>query len=172
MDHDHLWRLVARSRQRIGLSAGFGEIYFQGRQRMTAANLLSDDGQVLALLCSRVGLPSEAEVKPLSTSEWNELARKITASEWKCPAELLGREAQQIASALAVDESLAARIRQLLDRAAQFAIELEMIQSRGMWMISRADDLYHVRLEQHLQARAPVVLFGAAEPQLLTSPPV
>ncbi|MEJ2353533.1 MAG: hypothetical protein P8Y03_27450, partial [Anaerolineales bacterium] len=52
---------------------------------------LSPNAQVLLLLCSHLGLPSDTEIKPLTLREWNSLVDKVLASPLQQPGELLGR---------------------------------------------------------------------------------
>jgi predicted Rossmann fold nucleotide-binding protein DprA/Smf involved in DNA uptake len=66
----------------------------------------------------------------------------------------------------------AERIARLLDRSGRLALELENIFSRGMWAVTRADELYPPRLRDSLKHQAPTVLFGAGEIQLLRRPGV
>lgn len=124
--------------------------------------LLSQDGEVLALLCTRMALARVTEEnKPLTTREWTEIARKLQLSDWKRPAALLERSTAEIEAELQVDAVTAARIEQLLARAGAFAIELEQIESRGLWLLTRADSRYPAHLKSALGSRAPAVIFGA-----------
>ena len=49
--------------------------------------LMSDDGGVVAMLCSHLGLgdSDESPAAPLTLREWNALARKIHDSEIEYP---------------------------------------------------------------------------------------
>lgn len=137
---------------------------------MNAYEYLSDDGQTLLALCSAFGLPDNAEAEglsPFKLTEWNQLAKKIAASSCKRPAALHGRTANELARELAVPSDEAERIVRLLDRASRQALELESLFSRGIWVVTRADERYPAKLRDTLKHQAPTVLFGAGEIHLL-----
>jgi len=142
---------------------------------MNITDYLSDDGQTMLALCSAVGLKDAAageDSRPLKLSEWNALDRQIRNSSIKTPAALQGRTADEIGQALALPLEEAERIVRLLDRSGRLALELENIFSRGMWAVTRSDELYPARLRDTLQHQAPTVLFGAGEIRLLGRPSV
>src|ERR1041385_3718143 len=138
--------------------------------KMNITDYLSDDGQVMLALCSAFGLKEPngtEELQPFKLSEWNQLERKITGSEIKTPAGLLGRSAEDLREVLALTLNEAERILSLLDRSGRLALEMENIFSRGMWAITRADEQYPAKLRDNLESQAPSVLFGAGELHLL-----
>jgi predicted Rossmann fold nucleotide-binding protein DprA/Smf involved in DNA uptake len=55
----------------------------------------------------------------------------------------------------------------LLGRAGRLALELETLFSKGMWVITPADELYPRNLRENLKAQSPPVLFGAGDIHLL-----
>jgi predicted Rossmann fold nucleotide-binding protein DprA/Smf involved in DNA uptake len=61
------------------------------------------------------------------------------------------------------------RVVQLLARVGQLAFELDRLRSRGLWVVTLADDAYPERLRDRLTVDAPPVLFGAGERSMLTS---
>ena len=127
---------------------------------------LSQDSQAIALLCSNVALPPGSEFKPLTAREWDQLRAQIHQSSLARPGELLGKSSSELATELEVPAELARRVEQLLARGGQLAVEIERLDSRGIWMITRADD-YPARLRQRLGTHAPAVLFGAGDRQVL-----
>ena len=138
---------------------------------MDIRDYLSDDGQVLLALCSAFALPEDAAAggaAPFTLSEWNKLARQIHTSPLKQPAALHGRAADDLAKDLPVLPGDAERIVQLLDRSGRLALELEGLFSRGLWAVTRVDELYPKKLRDTLKHQAPTVLFGAGDPQLLS----
>jgi len=123
---------------------------------------MTEDGQAVLLLCSTLALPqSDSAPKPLSRTEWNDLARAIRDSRLERPGALLGATSADVSRELAISETFSQRIRLLLDRGAQLAIERERLASRGIWALTRADERYPARLKERLKALAPPVLFGA-----------
>jgi DNA processing protein len=132
---------------------------------MDARDLLSEDGRAVLALCSQLGL--EDEMTAFTLTEWNDLARRIQASEWKRPSALAGQSASAIAATLGIVPSEAERVAGLLERGARLALELENLFARGLWAVTRADAGYPARLRQSLKHQAPPVLFGAGEISLL-----
>ena len=128
---------------------------------------LSPDGQAILLLCSTLALPRESALKPLTPKEWSSLAASIHGSELGTPSSLLGLEASDIAGSLGVSPETAVRLAELLGRGGQLAIELDRLSTRGIWIITRADEGYPALFRSRLKATAPPVLFGAGNPSAL-----
>src|SRR6266480_3591248 len=130
---------------------------------MDPRELMSDDGAVVAMLCSHLGLVGgdEPDVAPLTLREWNALARKIHDSEIKHPRSMLGLSAEDLAKRLGLSVAEAARISQLLARGGILALDLEHLAASGMWCVTRMDDSYPARLRDTLKHQAPPLLFGA-----------
>lgn len=122
---------------------------------------VSTDSQAILLLCSHLGLPPGSDPGPLKLREWNELAAKIHASPLARPGALIEAGADELQRSLDITSDLAERLARLLDRGGALAIELERLESLGIWVITRADDSYPVRLRERLKQSAPAVLFGA-----------
>ena len=137
-----------------------------------ARELMSDDGAVIVMLCSQLGLSDGPAAAPLTLREWNTLARKIHDSEIKYPRSLLGLSAEELAKHLGVSVAEADRIAQLLARGGSIALELEHLAASGIWCVTRADDAYPARLRDALKHRAPAVLFGAGEFEILQKPSI
>ena len=128
---------------------------------MSTENLTPDSKAVL-LLCSTLALPRSGDApKPLARSEWNDLARTIGGSALKRPAALFGLSSETLQQDLGIPDFFADRVATLLDRGGQLSIELERLQSLGIWVITRADANYPPLLKERLKAHAPPVLFGA-----------
>jgi DNA processing protein len=141
---------------------------------MDARELMSDDGAVVAMLCSHLGLNGgdEPVVLPLTLREWNALARKIHDSEIKYPRSVLGLSAEELAKRLGLSVAEADRISQLLARGGSLALELEHLAASGIWCVTRMDDSYPARLRDTLKHQAPPVLFGAGEFEILRKPAI
>jgi predicted Rossmann fold nucleotide-binding protein DprA/Smf involved in DNA uptake len=141
---------------------------------INARELMSDDGAVVAMLCSHLGLGSSAEqtTAPLTLREWNALARKIHDSEINYPRSLLGLSAEELAKRLGLIATEADRIAHLLARGGGLAIELEQLAASGIWCVTRMDDAYPSRLRNSLKHQAPPVLFGAGEIEIFRKPSI
>jgi len=139
-----------------------------------ARELMSDDGAVVAMLCSHLGLSGSDEpiVAPLTLREWNALARKIHDSEIEHPRSLLGLSAEDLVKRLGLAATEADRIAHLLARGGCLALELEQLAVSGIWCVTRVDDAYPARLRSTLKHQAPPVLFGAGEFEIFRKPSV
>jgi predicted Rossmann fold nucleotide-binding protein DprA/Smf involved in DNA uptake len=132
---------------------------------------LSQDSLAMLLLCSNLGLPrcaeAEAEADPLTLREWNELAKALKASSLGRPAALLASSPEEWKETLGLPVAETERLRLLLSRGGSLAIELERLESLGVWVTTRVEEAYPQRLKQVLNSRAPVFLYGAGDPGLL-----
>ncbi len=137
-----------------------------------ARELMSDDGAVVVMLCSQLGMSEgdEPDAAALTPREFNALARKIHDSEIKYPRSLLGLSAEELAKHLGVSATEADRICHLLARGGSIALELEHLAASGIWCVTRVDDAYPERLRNALKHQAPPVLFGAGGLEILQMP--
>ena len=130
----------------------------------------SADAQAILLLCSALALPpgaKETGLTPLKLSEWNQLERKLRESPLKTPAALTGRTVDELTQALSLSAEEAERIVRRLEFAGQLSQELQNFTERGLWAVTRVDELYPPRLRDTLKDKAPAVLFGAGQLRLL-----
>jgi len=136
---------------------------------MADRDFMTEDSRATLLVCSSLGLDatSDAGLIPFTLTEWNKLAGKIESSSLKRPAELFGRSAKELAEKLELSADEGARIAELLARSSAVALHLETLRSQGIWAVTRADDRYPARLRQRLKHKAPTVLFGSGEIELL-----
>ena len=141
---------------------------------INARELMSDDGAVVAMLCSHLGLhgSDEPDAAPFTLREWNALARKIRDSEIKHPRSLLGLSAEELVKRLGLSVAEADRIARLLGRGGSLALDLEHLAASGIWCLTRMDDAYPARLRNTLKHQAPPVLFGAGEFEIFRKPSI
>jgi predicted Rossmann fold nucleotide-binding protein DprA/Smf involved in DNA uptake len=155
----------------FGLRISFGfRISAFGLPPMNTHEYLSDDGQAMLLLCSSFALPPTAadmDLSPLKLSEWNQLERKLRESSLKHPAALHGLSSAELGKALALRADEAERIARLLEFDTRLSLELENLFERGLWAVTRLDELYPASLRDTLKHQAPTVLFGSGNIQLL-----
>lgn len=123
------------------------------------------DSQAIALLCAplRVG-----DARPLTSAEWTRIATSIHQSEVGHPGALMGMSVDDMSASLAVDLALAERLAHLFERGGPLAFELERLANRGIWLLTRADDEYPIRLRRRLGLKAPPVLCGSGSHELLS----
>lgn len=129
--------------------------------------LLTTDAQAMLLLCSHLGLSNRPELKPLTLQEWNKLAQVLVTSELVRPGALLQTTRDDLQRVLHLEQGMSERVQLLLERGGALAIELERLESLGIWVLTRADRDYPACWRQRLKAAAPTVLFGAGERALL-----
>ncbi len=132
--------------------------------------MLTSDAQVMLLLCSHLGLGGRGDLAPLTLREWNQLARRLQVSSLERPGALLGCSAADFQAALALPDPESVRLSRLLERGGALAIEMERLESLGIWVLTRADTHYPLRLRQRLKESAPAVLFGAGDLALVGQP--
>ena len=130
---------------------------------------LDRDAQAIAMLCSRTALPRDGGPKPFGPAEWNRLAGVLRSTAFGRPGDLLGRSAAELAAELPIAREQAERIHALLSRGGQLAMEVERLAGRGIWILTRADEDYPIRLKERLRADAPPLFFGAGPRSLLAA---
>jgi len=127
---------------------------------------LSADTQAVLLLCGRLGQREENGAKPLTTRQYGVLARWLRERTMR-PADLLDTAGRSRLPELQSPDVAPHVIERLLDRGAALGIMAERWASRGLWVLSRSDDIYPGRLKSYLGQATPPLLYGAGEPRLL-----
>jgi len=139
-----------------------------------ARERLGDDGTVLVMLCSHVGISDgdQPGPSPLTLREWNVLSRRLHDSGTNHPSALLGISSADLSKRFGITTTEAERIVQLLARGGSIAWELEHLAANGVWCVTRADDSYPTRIRNTLKHQAPTVLFGAGDFTILDKPAI
>lgn len=127
---------------------------------------LGADTEVVLLLCGRFGGEQKEPHKPLTATEYGELARWLKERGLR-PADMLTEAAKGELSELAQAKLERSRIDFLLARGTALALSVERWQRAGLWVISRADSAYPQRYRKLFRHAAPPLLFGAGEQALL-----
>lgn len=138
---------------------------------MAIQHRLTDDGLAVLALTSRLAASPSAtrdsdRLAPLGPKEWARVARALAAAG-ATPADLLGREPDELAALLGDAPRAAEVIGRLAARATSLALEVERLAGRGIWLVSIADDAYPARLRDRLGDSAPPILYGAGAVELL-----
>jgi DNA processing protein len=128
---------------------------------------LSPDAQAIVLSCSAIASGGDRSLKPLTAIEWHNLSMALREAALR-PGDLLGKGEELLRKELGLSESLSSRLAALLDRGGQLALELERLDNRGIWILTRADENYPVLLKKRLHRKAPPVLFGAGAQSTLS----
>ena len=126
--------------------------------------------QAILLVCGAFG-PARGEVRPYGPRAWDRLAGRL-GEVGVDPAEILSMSAPEIERTLMIPAAEGERLRYLLARSGQLAIELERLESRGIWVTTLGDADYPVRLRQRLGTSAPPLLYGSGPRALPGSPGV
>jgi predicted Rossmann fold nucleotide-binding protein DprA/Smf involved in DNA uptake len=97
----------------------------------------------------------------LTPGEYKKLARRLREIQ-RQPSDLLGSEAMDLFAAC---QSVISpdRMISLLERGFQLSQAIERWQMRAIWVFSRADAEYPMRLKSLLKEDAPSILYGCGE---------
>ncbi len=132
------------------------------RNGLTVSEPLSDATQAIALLCGVFG-PDRA-IKPLSQGEYTKLSAWLVSSNLH-PEDLLKKE---IADSVPITTGIETeRLQNLLGRGVQLGFAVEEWQRNGIWVVSQSDTDYPARYIEHLEHKAPPLLFGVGNRELL-----
>lgn len=130
---------------------------------------LSPDSQAIILLCTSLGLDKDALVRPLGPRTWAVLRDRLERQSLPGPRSLLDLTATEIERSTSVGTQDAVRYERLLARSGQLAFELDRLRSRGIWVVTIADEAYPRRLLDRLGKDAPPALFGSGNVSLLAT---
>jgi predicted Rossmann fold nucleotide-binding protein DprA/Smf involved in DNA uptake len=128
---------------------------------MTSELSLSLDTQATLLLCGYFGKGS-AEVKPLTVTEYNQVAKELVARGLR-PADLLAEVPSDIGIQLVTRD----RLERLVGRGAAMALRLDRWMQVGINVIGRSDPDYPLQLRSRLKSLAPPILYVAGDRRLL-----
>ncbi|MDF7800011.1 DNA-processing protein DprA [Pontiellaceae bacterium B1224] len=125
-------------------------------------NYLTDDTKAILLLCGVMG--KDKEIKPLALKDYNKLALWLRENGLR-PSDLLeSANVERAANGASIDFG---RLKALMERGVVLGFAVEEWQRNGIWLLSRSDSEYPVRLKRHLKGKAPALLFGVGDQSLL-----
>lgn len=124
---------------------------------------LSADASAIILLCSSIGSERGDVSRPLGPRTWAKLSDRLGCQSFRGARDLMGLTAAEIDRSLDLGAEEAERVARLLARGAQLAFELDRLRSRGIWVVTIADEEYPKRLSKVLGPDAPPVLFGSGD---------
>jgi len=119
------------------------------------------DTQAVLLLCAKLGERHDI-ARPLNTKQYSALAKWLRERSLR-PRDLLQNSGRLQLSELRISEVGRDQIERLLDRGAALGVMVERWTSRGVWLISRADEEYPARYKTYLQHATPPVIYGVGE---------
>jgi predicted Rossmann fold nucleotide-binding protein DprA/Smf involved in DNA uptake len=127
----------------------------------------SPQTQAILLLTVAFTKPAPGDPEPLTPAEWGRFASWLKGQE-KSPELLLTSDDPMAFLQDWSDPSVTPeRIRHLLGRSGAMGLALEKWQRAGLWVMTRADPDYPIRLKKRLKLEAPPVLFGCGDRGLL-----
>ena len=106
--------------------------------------------------------------KPLTIMEYSKFASWLLLNNMK-PSDLLELNAREVLEDWDDTKITQDRILSLLARGNAMAISLQKWQNCGIWIITRADPEYPVRLKKGLGQKAPPRLYGAGNKKILNT---
>lgn len=127
---------------------------------------LSSSAQATLLMTSHFGKANTDGPKPLSIVEWGRFALWLK-DQGATPEDLLKPSVGELLERWRDKKIDAARITQLLSRGHALALAVERWYRAGLWIITRADPDYPIRLKLRLKTLSPPVLFGCGERRLV-----
>ena len=152
-------------------SHGSGEVHPFALAVASGAGRLTDDRRRArsppmprrSSCSARVSGAPSGSGRPFGPVDMGEARRtRSRRQSFRGPRDLIGLAARRDRS---IDRCRGSRgrlgSRDLLGSSGQLAFELDRLQSRGVWVVTIADDGYPTRLRERLGSAAPPVLFGS-----------
>lgn len=130
--------------------------------------IINNDAQVILLLTSPLVRMTKDDIQPLTTSDWNRLALWLRQKNLK-PADLLLGDPTMHLSGWIDQRCPAERLLALLGRGVVLGIAMEKWQRAGIWVLSRMDADYPLKLKDRLKENAPPILYGCGNQKLLNA---
>jgi len=127
---------------------------------------LNQNAQAILLLTTHFGKKKPTEYKPLTPTEWGRFARWMR-DQSVVPGELLGSDRQNLLRGYQDEKISMERIENLISRGATLALSMEKWSRAGLWVITRSDSAYPMKLKDRLGHNSPPVLFGSGDKTLL-----
>jgi predicted Rossmann fold nucleotide-binding protein DprA/Smf involved in DNA uptake len=128
--------------------------------------MLTHTTQAVLLLTAHFSKPAPGDPKPLTPTEWGRFALWLK-EQGRTPEELLVGDPSRLLAGWADEKIPNERIGALLSRSSALALALEKWQRAGLWVVTRSDPDYPVRLKKLLKSTSPPVFFGCGDRQLL-----
>ena len=120
------------------------------------------------LLTVSFGKTDPENARPLTPKEWGEFAVWLNERDL-APEDLLKGDLPRLLGDWHHPKVTGERIETLLSRGATLGFALEKWQRAGLWVLMRSDPEYPKRLKHHLGWKAPAVLFGCGNKNLLSA---
>lgn len=123
---------------------------------------LTNDTKAIILLCGV--LDKKSSVEPLTQTEYTRLVQWLMSHQRRPHDLIKSKDIEKISKDTGLELE---RLKALLRRGVQLGFAIEEWQQKSIWIISRSDTDYPKRLKQHLKEKAPPLLFGVGNRDLL-----
>ncbi len=130
---------------------------------------MNDNSMIITAMCSHIG--ADENIQPFEPREWNVLAKELATKNLE-PKALAGFSAEELKEAVETDHMGAERILRLLDRGGNLTFALNKLGNAGIYVVTRADDMYPKRIKEALGNSCPPLFYYAGELGLLDHPAV
>ncbi len=127
--------------------------------------MLNNDAQVIFLLTYK---HSQSEWRPLNAQEYSQVAYRIREKGLSGPNDLQNMNLDEITKNLNIEDSIAKRIRNLLDLGGSASLYIERLFNQGVTLITRTDSLYPGKFKTLLRDNTPPFLCIVGKIQLLS----
>lgn len=127
---------------------------------------LSSNTQAVLLLTAHFAKTRKDAVKPLTPKEWGRFALWLK-EKTLTPEQLMNGQPGELLNGWSDKTITLERIEGLMDRGSALALAMEKWLRAGLWVMTRSDPDYPVRLKKRLRTDSPAILFGCGNRTLL-----
>lgn len=121
----------------------------------------SDNAMSAILLCSYIGISKDDTIRPFSLGEWNRFLDKVIDMKLD-PSVVLSNDMGMLTQ-LKYSSNEIERIKKLVSRGAEVALEIDDLSNKGIEVITLFDADYPVLLKRKLKRKIPPILFYAGD---------
>jgi len=129
---------------------------------------ISPNTQAILLLTSHFSKVKGGAIKPLTPKEWGRFALWLKEKSLT-PEQLMSGRLGELLNGWSDKTVTLDRIEGLMARGSALALAMEKWLRAGLWVMTRSDPDYPVRLKRHLRTDSPAILFGCGNRALLNS---
>ncbi len=127
---------------------------------------VSPNTQAVLLLTAHFSKARKEAVKPLTPKEWGRFALWLKEKSLT-PEQLMTERPVELLNGWSDKAITLERIEGLMDRGSALALAMEKWLRAGLWVMTRSDPDYPVRLKKRLSTDSPAILFGCGNRALL-----
>lgn len=128
--------------------------------------MLSPKTQAILLLTAHFSRVDDKGTRPLGIKEWAAFAFWLH-EQGLSPEQLLSGDLTKLLQGWQHKQVTPERLHKLLNRGTALGLALEKWTRAGLWVLTRSDAAYPLRLKKRLGNEAPPVLFGCGNQHLL-----